>query len=633
MIEKKYNVNRVTAGGLLITLGIIYGDIGTSPLYVLQAIIGQGDPRRDVILGGLSCIFWTLTMQTTLKYVIFTLRADNKGEGGIFSLYALVRKAKAGWLVLPAIIGGSTLLADGIITPSISISSAVEGLRLVYPDIKTIPIVLSILAGLFLIQQFGTRLIGFLLGPLMLVWFLMIGILGISALTYYPGIIQAVNPSYAYQLLAEHPGGFWLLGAVFLCTTGAEALYSDLGHCGKTNIRITWVFVKAMLLINYFGQGAWLLSKQDHVGDVINPFFALMPKEFLFTGIIIATLAAIIASQALISGSYTLINEAIRLNFWPKIRIKYPTNFKGQLYIPSVNWLLLAGCVAIVLYFRESSNMEAAYGLAIVLTMIMTSLLLSYYMKLKKYPVVIIMLILTVYLSIEFSFLAACLVKLVHGGWITLLIASLLAAVMWTMYSARKIKNRQTEFVSIEAYYPRIVELISNEKIDKITPNLVFLTSADMKHEIESTILDSILDKHPKRADAYWFLHIDVLDEPYAFRYDFTELIPDKLIKIDFHLGFRVEPRIRLLFRRVLEDLVMLNKKVVIGDFSFIVLDRKLQPQKQVNIYEKMMLRLYTILKKLSLSEGEAFGLDLSKVTVEEVNIPVLPRAGSLGRR
>jgi KUP system potassium uptake protein len=440
----------VTAGGLIVTLGIIFGDIGTSPLYVFKAIIDKSPIAPDLVLGGLSCIFWTLTLQTTLKYVIITLRADNKGEGGIFSLFALVRRMKAKWLYIPAILGGSTLLADGIITPPISVASAVEGLRVLNADIPTIPIVIAILSVLFIIQQFGTGFVGRFFGPVMLIWFSMLAVLGLSQLIGSPSVLKALNPYYGYNLLVNRPEGFWILGAVFLCTTGAEALYSDLGHCGRENIRITWGFVKISLLLNYFGQGAWLLSHEGVLLDGTNPFFAIMPQWFLITGIIISTGAAIVASQALISGSFTLINEAIRLNFWPKVKVKFPTDLRGQLYIPSVNWLLLTGCVGIVLYFEESANMEAAYGLAIVLTMLMTTTLLSFYMRLRHLHVIPRTLIISVFVTVEVAFLVANLRKFEHGGWVTLLIASLLVAVMFTWYQARKIKNRYVEFVKID---------------------------------------------------------------------------------------------------------------------------------------------------------------------------------------
>lgn len=631
-----HHINRVTGAGLLVTLGIIFGDIGTSPLYVLKAIIGSAPISAEVVLGGISCVFWTLTLQTTLKYVVITLRADNKGEGGIFSLYALVRRTKTKWLLYPAIIGGSTLLADGIITPPISVASAVEGLKALNPDIPTVPIVIAIITALFIIQQFGTKLVGNFFGPVMFTWFMMLAVLGVVQIFPNPGVLKAINPYYAYKLLFDHPGGFWLLGAVFLCTTGAEALYSDLGHCGKQNIRVSWIFVKTALLLNYFGQAAWLLQFEGENLST-NPFYSIMPSWFLITGVIIATCAAIVASQALISGSFTLINEAIRLNFWPKVRIIYPTLLKGQLYIPSVNWLLWAGCVGIVLTFRESSNMEAAYGLAIVLTMIMTTTLLTYFMFMRRYNKLLIYTLLLVYSSIEISFLIANLDKFEHGGWVTLMIATILISLMWIWYESRKIKNRYVEFVKLKDYLSLLADLSQDLAIPKYATHLVYLTSADKRDEIESKIIYSILQKQPKRADIYWFVHVDTMDEPYRLEYKVTHLVKNDVIRIDFRLGFRVEPRINLLFRKVVQDMVMngevditsryesLNKNNVIGDFRFVVLEKFLSYENELPPYDKLILDGYFLIKEFGLSEERAFGLDTSSVTIEKVPLVIAP--------
>jgi KUP system potassium uptake protein len=407
--------NRVSVAGLLIALGIIYGDIGTSPLYVLNAIISGKIISEELIIGVLSLIIWTLTLQTTIKYVILTLQADNRGEGGIFSLFALVRRTKK-WLVIPAMIGGAALLADGMITPPISVMSAIEGLKQV-PAVHNISqwaviyIVIGILSALFFVQQFGTALIGRFFGPVMTIWFTMLAALGIVHLFDNLAIFRAFNPYYGIKLLITYPNGFYVLGGVFLCTTGAEALYSDLGHCGKWNIRYSWGFVKTCLILNYLGQGAWLLKY--HFGELIssdkietgfNPFYGVMPQWYIYFGIAIATAATIIASQALISGSFTLISEAMRLNLWPKLRINYPTEAKGQLYVPAANFLLFAGCNGVVLYFQKASNMEAAYGLAITVTMIATSVLFANYLAIRRTRPALIYLYLSVYLTIEFSF-------------------------------------------------------------------------------------------------------------------------------------------------------------------------------------------------------------------------------------
>jgi len=632
--------SRISAAGLLVTLGIIYGDIGTSPLYVMKAIVGDRPISETLVLGGISCIFWTLTLQTTIKYVVLTLRADNKGEGGIFSLYALVRRTRRKWLVIPAIIGGSTLLADGIITPPISVASAIEGLRVLNPQINTLPIVISILIFLFVIQRFGSSFIGKSFGPMMLVWFSMLAFLGISSIVDHPEIFKAINPIYAVHLLRDYPGGYWLLGAVFLCTTGAEALYSDLGHCGRRNVRITWIFVKTSLLLNYFGQAAYLMQ---HVGKKMpneNPFFSLMAPWFVPIGIGVATLAAIIASQALISGSFTLINEAIRLNFWPKVKVVYPTDLRGQLYIPSVNWWLLIGCIAVTVFFRESSNMEAAYGLAIILTMISTTILLSYYLYLNNYPLAIVIGIFLVFISIEFGFLIANLSKFSHGGWVTLLTGFLLSSLMWVLYESRKIRNRLVEFIDLKDYLPLMDALSQDTSIPKYATHLVYLTSANNPLQIEEKIMYSVLQKLPKRADMYWFVHVDVLDEPYTQEYRVTELEKDNVFRIDFRIGFRIDPRVNLMFRQVIEELVKnkevditsryssLKKRNMTGDFRFVVMEKFLSLDNELPFFQKIVMDIYFFVKRFALPEEKAFGLDTSSVTVEKVPLIVKPISG-----
>ncbi|WP_300567777.1 KUP/HAK/KT family potassium transporter [Flavobacterium sp.] len=627
--------SKYSLGGILITLGIIYGDIGTSPLYVMRAIIGTHGINTDVVLGGISAIFWTLTLQTTLKYVFMTLSADNHGEGGIFALYALVKRTKVKWLIIPAIIGGSALLADGIITPPISVSSAVEGVKTYFPEINTVPIVIGILVVLFIIQQFGTKLVGKFFAPMMIIWFGMLAVLGTIQITHNTDVLRAVNPYYAYHLLNVHPEGFYVLGFVFLCTTGAEALYSDMGHCGRKNIRISWAFVKVALLLNYFGQGAYLIK---HEGETLasidanngNPFYLIMADWFQPFGIVIATMAAVIASQALISGSFTLINEAMRLNFWPKVKIKYPTDLKGQIYIPSINWLLLAGCIGIVLYFKESGKMEAAYGLAIVLCMIMTTLLLMYYMVLKRTAAYIIIPIILVYLTIEISFLIACLDKFPHGGYVTIIIAVVLIFVMTIWHTAKKISKNYTKIVKIDHYKKVLAELSVDLSIPKYATHLVYMTNANRTDEIEEKVMYSILQKRPKRADLYWFVHVNITNEPYRKEYKVTEIIKDDLFRIDFNLGFREPTKINLMFKEVLKDMVKngevditsryesLSKNNIIGDFKFVLSEKFLSNDSFMHWHEKLIMNTYFFIKKFSLSEEKAFGLDSSSVKIEK---------------
>ena len=646
------HINRVSAAGLVIALGIIYGDIGTSPLYVLNAIIKDKVITQQLILGGLSCIIWTLTLQTTFKYVILTLQADNKGEGGIFSLYALVRRRKK-WLVIPAMLGGAALLADGMITPPISVTSAVEGLKqLPHFEIHEgspiiIYIVIGILTVLFLLQQFGTTSIGKLFGPLMGIWFIMLAALGFMHID--SSIFKAFNPYYAYDLLVHYPKGFWIMGAVFLCTTGAEALYSDLGHCGKNNIRYSWGFVKICLVINYLGQGAWLLSQPQYKGQVVtkvteamvnegfNPFYGVMPQEFKLIGIIIATVAAVIASQALITGSFTLIAEAMRLNLWPKLKVSFPTDEKGQTYIRGINWMLYAGCVGIVLYFKSSSNMEAAYGLAITLCMISTSILFANFLVSHRTKSTLVYVYLVVYLSIEISFLIANLDKFPHGGFIAVIVGGALFAVMYVWFRSRKIKNRYVEFVRLQHYVSQMKELSEDTSIAKYATHLVYMTSANNSKEIEHKIIYSILNKKPKRADIYWFVHVDVLDEPNTCEYSVDHIVANDIIRVEFRLGFRVEQKINLMFKKVVQDL-MANKEVditsryesleknnVTGDFQFVVLEKFLSQDNELPFVERVIMKLYFWLKEISLSEERGFGLDASNVTVEKFPLIVAP--------
>jgi KUP system potassium uptake protein len=645
-MENSAHQHRTNIAGLLVALGIIYGDIGTSPLYVLKSILKDQVVTEDLVLGGLSCIVWTLTLLTTIKYVFITLNADNHGEGGIFSLYALVRRFRPK-LIFPAILGGAALLADGMITPPISVSSAVEGLLILNPDIPTIPIVVTIITLLFLLQRVGTSVVGKTFGPFMLVWFLMLGFFGILFIGQNPFVLKALNPWYAYNLLVNFEGGFWFLGAVFLCSTGAEALYSDLGHCGKENIRISWGFVKLCLILNYMGQGAWVLNTMQNkiLPASINPFYAMMPQWFLPIGIVIASLAAIIASQALISGSFTLVSEAMRLNVWPKVKIKFPSELKGQLYVPSVNWILYAGCMAIVFYFKESSAMEAAYGLAITLAMLMTTYLLSQYLITKRVNRFWIGLLLLVYISLEFSFFIANVVKFTHGGWVSLLISIALMTIMYVWYQGKRIKNRYITFTHLHEHLDTLKELSSDTSIPKFATHLVYLTSSEQKDVVESKIMYSIFQKQPKRADIYWFVHIHVDDKPYTQEYQVEILANNDVIKIEFTLGFRIEQKVNFYFRKVVEDLVAngeidissryasLAGKNKVGDFSFIVIKRHLSYENDLPILENLIMDGYFLLDSLSLSEDKAFGLDTSSVKIEKVPLIISPPKSSKLKR
>ena len=643
-ISAACNHNKVSLWGLLITLGIVFGDIGTSPLYVMKAVLHTGETiDQRTILGALSCIIWTLTLQTTIKYVCVALRADNNGEGGILALYALLRRLKSKWIYILAIIGASTLLADGIITPAITVTTAIEGLESISPHLPVIPITLAIITIIFFVQRFGTESIGKSFGVFMLLWFLLLGIVGIISITSYPLILKAFNPYYAALLLAKSPQWFLILGAVFLCTTGAEALYSDLGHCGRKNITISWAFVKTMLILNYLGQGAWVLSHVQ-TASTVNPFFSIMPQSMLFFAIIMATGAAIVASQALISGTFSILSEAMNLHFWPRMRIKHPTQVKGQLYIPVINLTMYIGVVLIILLFRDSSHMEAAYGLAITITMLMTTLLLGSYLHTKGVSRLIMILFIGAYCTIEGIFLAANLSKFLAGGWCTMLIGGILFLMMYVWIRAIKIRNHYISSKPLDDYYQIISDIKADMSIPKYTSNLVYINHASKEGTVDDKLVYSIINKQPKRADHYWLINMDFVDTPDTLEYDCKVLIPNTLYNITMHIGFRIEPRVSLYLRQVVEDLVA-NKKVdltsnypslrkngISGDFRFIIIHRVYYPENSVNRQQNLLMNFYALISKIGIDEPKALGLDTSMVMVERVPLIIDHRMDNIRR-
>ncbi|HLN20542.1 MAG TPA: KUP/HAK/KT family potassium transporter [Bacteroidales bacterium] len=628
--RRHIDIQKLSLYGVLITLGIVFGDLGTSPLYVMQAIVsGQREISTLLIYGSMSCIFWTLTLQTTVKYVLITLRADNKGEGGIFALFALLRR-KSKIVALLTITGASALLADGVITPAITVTSSVEGLRLIRPDIPVISIVLCIFAVVFAMQKYGTNIVGGFFGPVMVIWFLMLSITGILQVRTNISVLQSLNPVWAVRFLSAFPGGFLLLGAVFLATTGAEALYSDLGHCGAKNIKASWIFVKISLLLNYLGQCAWLLK---HGPADINPFYGIMPHWFLMPAIFISTAAAIIASQALITGSFTLISEAVSLDFWPKFRIENPTHLKGQVFVPRVNVFLWIACTMVVLFFRDSSRMEAAYGLSITITMIMTTIMLAYYLAQNGKTKVLITQFLIVFLLIELSFLIANLNKFSNGGWITLLLASIFFIIMYGWYFGRKLKNRYVTFSRLEKYIDVLRDLSADKSVPMTASNLVYVVKADNTREVESKVIYSIFQKQPKRADKYWFIRIHHLDNPAELSYKVTHLIPGTLTRVDFYLGFKIEPNIRLYFSKVLNDLSAsgeiklesgfdtIRKNLMPADFLFILIDRIMPHNPGMALTDKIILALHNFSRLFCISDTTAYHLDPT-ITIEE-KVPI----------
>ncbi|MGC3943776.1 MAG: KUP/HAK/KT family potassium transporter [Chryseolinea sp.] len=633
------HLHKLSLSGVLIALGIIYGDIGTSPIYTMKFIIGDRQITDELVIGGVSAVLWTLTLITTIKYIYLALNADNKGEGGIFALYALVRRYKAAWVIFPAMIGCCTLIADGFVTPAISVSSAVEGLLLVYADIPTTAIVIVILLILFFFQQFGTHVVGRTFGPIMALWFVMLAVLGFFHMIENPVILKAFNPYYAIKLIATYPKGFLLLSGVFLCTTGAEALYSDLGHCGKGNIRVSWVFVKVCLFLNYFGQGAWLLTQTGkHLGDQV-PFYAIMPQWFLIAGIGIATMATIIASQALISGTFSLINEAMKLKLWPATRVRYPSESMGQMYIPAMNWILMVGSILVVAIFRESSAMEGAYGLAITVNMLMTTSLLVYYFTTAKKSKFRSFILALVYIALEGLFLTSNLHKFEHGGWFTFAIALIFFCLMYILLKARMLRTRHTEFVDLRHYELMLKELQEDKRVPKEATNLVYLSVADSRRFIDSNIIYSIFKKRPKRADCYWFVHVDTVDSPFTSKYKVDTIIPKRAFFVSIRLGFKTPHRVSILFNKIVHDMAdsgeidltspypALHKYSMMADFKFISIQSVASADSELSSFESFINTGYQVIKSFSLSTEALYGLEAANIEVEKAPIQVGPAA------
>lgn len=641
--------SKLSLAGVLITLGIIYGDIGTSPLYVMKSIVASSDhgPERiteELVYGGVSCVFWTLMILTTFKYVYLTLNADNRGEGGIFALYALVRRYKSKWIIYPAIIGCASLIADGFITPPISVASAIEGLQSIpgLENLQTVPIVVSILVVLFIIQQFGTNFVGKAFGPIMIIWFGMLAYLGIHHIVQYPSVLKALNPLYAIHLVTNYTGelthlhGFWLLGAVFLCTTGGEAMYSDLGHCGKHNIRISWIFVFTCLIINYLGQGALLMSQYGgKTFEGTSVFYAMMDKDFLPIGIVIASSAAVIASQALISGCFTLVNEAMKLKLWPNMKVNYPTQLMGQIYIPGINWFLMIGCIAVVLIFRESGKMEAAYGLAIVFNMLMTTSLLLHYMHMKRFNWAYIVSVGVVLTIVEMAFMVSNLSKFTHGGWFSVMLGGVLFFCIFMWYKAKQLRKKHLSFLDFEPYLPALKDLMHDDTIPKEATNLVYMAMAGDQRQIDANIVYSIFRKRPKKADIYWFVHVDICDEPFVKKYRVHTLVPGKVFFVKLRFGFKVEHKVNKMFSKIVADMQAsgevdelshhpsLRKHNFSADFKFILLNSRVSADEEISPFNQFVVRVYRILKKLSLPTHEDFGLEIANVEMETVPISV----------
>jgi KUP system potassium uptake protein len=642
-------------GGLLVALGLVFGDIGTSPLYVFQAIVGSEKVSKELIFGSLSCIFWTLVLITSFKYVYLALKADNRGEGGIFALYARVRRYRARWAIFPALIGCATLMADGVITPAISISAAVEGIHRISPQIQTYPIVLSILFLLFFAQQFGSGKLGAYFGPIMFVWFGFIGLTGFRQILSTPSVFDALNPYYAYQFITHYKGeltghaGFWLLGAVFLCTTGCEALYSDLGRCGKVNIRLTWLFVFPCLILCYFGQGAWLLNFQGKIlpqeVQQVGVFYSLIPQEWVTPVIVLAVTATIIVSQALITGLFTMVSEAVKLKLWFNMKIFYQAKERGLVYIPFINWILMLGSMSAVFVFKQSSNMEEAYGFAIIIDMLMTSSLLLHFIDRRNKSFTRAALIGCIFGFIEIAFLVSSINKIPHGGWFSLFPSLFLFGCVYVFWRARKIRDKHIDFQDIAPYIPLLKDLIKDETIAREATNLVYFSLSDDPTKIDSNILYSLLRKRPKRADIYWFVHVVLTDAPFTKKYKVKTILPNKIFYVRLKFGFKEEHKVNLMFKEVVQKMQeagevdekshypSLRKHDMPADFKFIVLNSRLSVDDDITPFEQFIVRAYRVLKKISLTPAQDFGLDLSNVATETVPITIgIPKEFDLKR-
>ncbi len=635
------SLRRITLAGMLVTVGIVFGDIGTSPLYVMKAIVGVNPGYdADYIIGAISCVIWTLTLQTTVKYVLIALRADNKGEGGILALFALLRRHPRGWLYIVAAVGAAMLVADGVITPAITVTTAVEGLRIVAPSTPVMPVVIGVILLIFMMQRVGTGRIGRCFGPFMLAWFLMLGVLGAVNLPACPEVLKAFNPWYAVKLLVSSPSWFMIMGAVFLCTTGAEALYSDLGHCGRRNITASWMFVKAMLILNYLGQGAWLLTHAREAAGGINPFYAVMPQWMTLAGVAMSTGAAIIASQALLSGSFTIFSEAVNLGFWPRLKIDYPSTEKGQLYVSSVNWCLLAGCLLTVVIFRDSSHIEAAYGLAVTIAMLTTTLLLAFWLRSRGVNMIVVGAFFAFFMTVEGIFFFANMSKFVHGGWFSLMIAAVVGSIMIVWRNSTRRRASFIEYRRMADSAATISAVKADREIPKYASNLVYLSRSGDPSLVESKLLYSIVNKQPKRADHYWFVHIDHVDSPDELSYSVSVAVPETIYVVTMHLGFRVAPRISVYLRQIVEDLVVsgdldlrsgypsLRREGIPGDFRFIILHRIFSPTSICGATTALLMRLHDILRHIGVSDTSAYGLDTSVVTAETVPLIINTSSG-----
>ena len=652
--------SKVSFGLFLVTIGIVYGDIGTSPMYVMKSILeGNGgitQVNEDFIIGSLSLVIWTITLLTTFKYVLIAMKADNHGEGGIFSLYSLVKHCGK-WLIFPAMLGGAALLADGVLTPAVTVTTAVEGLRsmdamdrlLGSGQGTVVLITLLIISLLFLAQRAGTSKIGKAFGPVMLLWFSFLGVMGLLQIFRLPVVLRAFNPLYAVRVLLSpyNKAGFMILGSVFLATTGAEALYSDMGHVGRENVYFSWPLVKLCLILNYLGQGAWILQSKGDAAlalvEDLNPFFLMLPDMMRPFAVLLGAAAAIIASQALITGSYTLVSEAILLDLLPHLEIRYPADTKGQLYIPKVNSILWIGCCLVVLYFRSGARMESAYGLAITVTMLMTTVLLSVYLFKRRNRKLLAGLVLVAFGAIEAVFFLSSLGKFMHGGYVTVILTLLLLWLMIVWHRGTQLEHKYSTRLKLRDYIPKLESLNKDESVPLLCNNLVYLGNNSDTEYVDRDILYSILDKDPKRAQAYWFVSVNVLNEPDTREYRVDTFGTDFIFRVRLDLGFKCSPRVNVYLRQIVQDLQQsgdlptqdkkysIYGKSTVGTFKFCMLRKSVTPKTELSALDELLLNTKYLIRRLAGSKAQWYGLDTSSLIVE--NVPLITGTGSSTRR
>ena len=635
-------------GMFLVALGIVYGDIGTSPMYVMKSIVegngGIAQVDREFIVGSLSLIIWTITLLTTIKHVLIALRADNHGEGGIFALYSLIRHCGK-WLILPTMIGGCTMLADGVLTPAVTVTTAVEGLRSIEAmdaflgsgQAVVIVIALAIISLLFIIQRSGTSSIGKLFGPVMMVWFLFLGITGLWLSLGDLSILQALNPVYAIKILfsPDNKEGFLILGSVFLCTTGAEALYTDMGHVGRNNIFISWPFVKICLILNYMGQCTWIIQNQGNpviqAIEDLNPFYMMLPEPLRPVAILLSALAAIIASQALISGSYTLVHEAASLDLMPHLNVQYPSDTKGQIYIPFVNNILWFFCALVVLYFQSGSRMENAYGLAITISMLMMTVMFCVYIGVVHKQRIAAVIFTVVFFALEGVFFISSLGKFMAGGYVAIIISLAILFIMICWYRGTQIEQAQNIFLQMREHLQDIKDLQMDITIPLCSHNMVYLVKGNESEKIDRDILYSILDKDPKRADAYWFISVNTTDDPYQKNYEVETYGTDYIFRVNLYLGFKVKPSVNIYLRQVVHDLLATGELPKqdkrhsiygpsdVGSFKFCMIRKMMPKEGDIGAADDLLLRAKYTIRLLGGSPLQWFGLETSNLIIEYV--------------